>query len=448
MRTYQVRMVPTAEQKKELKRCFSAARKAYNWAVHRINTVGMVSFFTMRNEYRHLPYDDNVKPDWTKEVHNTVVANAIKQAHSAACSAFTNLARGNIDHFELHYLSHKKTKSEVVTVEGDPTGRHRSPLLNVRPVPVANNARLRDECLAMFGSNLKKTGGVRLQDKHHVIAKLLAEGSHLSEGCKIRWEKRTDSYYFLYTYDCPPPPPDPDPQFETKRLVATDLGADPFAAWYSPTEGGTHGELLFQMRRRLERRCRELDKRISKVVMRGQSYSETAAFGRSSKRRYETFHRMKQKLNKEQLKLHNWMKAAHYAAANFLLRRFDVLVVPKLRVADLVRSDGRVFGSETARAMHTWSFGLFVQRLEAAAFRYSGRHVFSDATEPGTSKTCGNCQWWHGELGGNKTYNCAHCGLRMHRDVNGARNNFLAYLGRSMGVGWDGVVVQQGVGGQ
>ena len=314
-------------------------------------------------------------------------------------------------------------------------------------MPVANNAKLRDECLAMFGGNLKQTGGIRLQDKHHVIAKLLAEGNHLSEGCKIRWEKRTDSYYFLYTYDCPPPAPDPDPEFETKRLVATDLGADPFAVWYSPTEGGTHGELLFQMRRQLDRRCMDLDKRISKVVRRGPDYSETATYGRSRKQRYKTFHRMKQKLNKERLKLSNWMKAAHYSAANFLLRRFDVLVVPKLHIPQMVRTDGRVFGSKTTRAMYTWSFTKFVQRLEFAAYRYSGRRVCSDATEPGTSKTCGNCQWWHAELGGNKIYNCAHCGICMHRDVNGARNNFLAYLGRSMGAGWDGVVVQA-VGGQ
>ena len=442
MRTYQVRMIPTAEQKVELKRSFSAARKAYNWAVKRINSNGMSSFYTLRNEYRSLQHGDDDRPQWASNVHSTISANAVKQAHSAATAAFTNLSRGNINHFDLRYRSHKKTKSESIEIEGDPSGKHRSPLLNVIPVPDRNRTRLRDECLAMFGGNLKKTGGIRLQDTHHVISKLLGEGNHLSEGCKIHWEKRTDSYYFLYTYDCAPPAPDPDPQFETKRLVATDLGAEPFAAWYSPTEGGTHGELLWHMREKLERRCIDLDKRVSKVAQRGQNYRDTAAFGRSRKQRYKTFHRMKQTLAKEQLKLRNWMKAAHYSAANFLLRRFDVLVVPKLRIPDMVRREGRVFGSKTARAMYTWSHSKFVERLESAAFRYSGRHVCSDATEPGTSKTCGNCQWWHANLGGNKTYNCAHCGLRMHRDVNGARNNFLAYLGRCLGAGWDGVVVQ------
>ena len=171
-----------------------------------------------------------------------------------------------------------------------------------------------------------------------------------------------------------------------------------------------------------------------------ENYSSTIEWGRNRKRRAETFRRMKRKLNKERLRLSNWMKSAHYATANFLLRRFDVIVLPKLSTSKLVRTDGRVFGSETARAMYTWSFGKFVQRVESCAFRYSGRHVCSDATEPGTSKTCGCCGWWHAHLGGNKTFSCLHCGVKMDRDVNGARNNFLAYLGSRLNIGWDGNV--------
>ena len=64
MRTYQMRMIPTPAQKLELKRCFAAARKAYNWTVKRINTNGMASFITLRNEYRNLN-DDDIKPEWT-----------------------------------------------------------------------------------------------------------------------------------------------------------------------------------------------------------------------------------------------------------------------------------------------------------------------------------------------------------------------------------------------
>jgi hypothetical protein len=68
----------------------------------------------------------------------------------------------------------------------------------------------RVECLALFGCNLKNVGGIRLQDKQHVIDRLLAEGNRLKEDAKILWDKRTESYHFIYTFE-QPSLPDPDP---------------------------------------------------------------------------------------------------------------------------------------------------------------------------------------------------------------------------------------------
>jgi hypothetical protein len=446
LRSYCVRMIPTAEQTKALKLAFSAGRKAYNWAVHRINTTGPASFFTIRNEFKDLPEGHDAKPTWSMDVKRQFVNDSVFQAVKSCNTSMANREAGNIDHFELHYRSHKRTKTEVLDVESDPTGyRKTAPKILPSNKVFAND--LRNECLIQFGGHFKAAGPIRLQDHRRVIEKLVAEEQHLSEGCKIQWDKRTDTFHFLYCYDCPPAAPDPDPQFETKRLCATDLGAEPFAMWYSPTEGGTIGELLAGMRNELEMRCIKIDERTSKVVNRGQNWTEYADRSvRSHKRRQETFHHMKVKLAKERNRLRNWMKAAHYASANFLLRRYDAIIVPKLKVAEMVRKDDRVFGSKTTRAMYTWSFYKFVQRLEWAAYRYSGRHVFSDATEPGTSKTCGICGWWNTDLEGKKEFVCGNCGCKMHRDANGARNNFLAYLGRRLGRGPDGVVLQPAAG--
>jgi transposase len=87
--------------------------------------------------------------------------------------------------------------------------------------------------------------------------------------------------------------------------------------------------------------------------------------------------------------------------------------------------------------MYTWSHYLFRQHLQSAASRYARRHVI-ECGEPGTSKTCGNCGFWHAELGGNKTFTCPRCEIVLDRDVAGARNNFLAAYGKAVGVGWDG----------
>jgi putative transposase len=148
---------------------------------------------------------------------------------------------------------------------------------------------------------------------------------------------------------------------------------------------------------------------------------------------------MRRRLAKDRRRLHGWMANGHYSAANHLLCRFDVLIAPKLPAAALVPRAGRVVNSATARAMLTWSHGLFAQRLQSAAFRYAGRHVLLDSGEPGTSRTCAHCGHWHAGLGGGRVFHCPACGVRMDRDVAGARNNFFAAYGRSRGIGWDGV---------
>ena len=95
--------------------------------------------------------------------------------------------------------------------------------------------------------------------------------------------------------------------------------------------------------------------------------------------------------------------------------------------------------STTARAMLTMSHYMYRQRLLWASSRYVGRHVF-ETEEPGTSKTCTSCGFWHSNLRlQDKTFVCPKCKLSVDRDIAGARNNFFAAYGAAVGIGWDGV---------
>ena len=85
--------------------------------------------------------------------------------------------------------------------------------------------------------------------------------------------------------------------------------------------------------------------------------------------------------------------------------------------------------------MLTMSHYAFDQRLKWASSRYAGRHIIDTTGEPGTSKTCCHCGRWKADLGGNKTYACTHCGIRLDRDVNGAVGNSFAASGKAVGVG-------------
>lgn len=432
LRVYKVRMFPTAEQKVELKRTFSAVRRAYNATVASVNAGNRPSFYERRKEYA-----DSTKPAWAQGVNTTIVAGGVEAAVNAYKTNFAKMkVNSSHTHFQVRFMSHKKTRTEVVRIQADAPSAKVSPLR--RFAPVSNStSKNRSECLAFFGNNFKAVGGIRLQDTRKVVQKMLAEGNGLKETCRIHYDKRTQAFHFLYTHEIPRLE-DPDPDFEAKRVVATDPGARRFQTYYSPTSGEC-GVLLPRQKTQLEQRCKKLDERASWLAKRAGCYSSDEQRGRRTRRqRHNTFRNRRRKLAKERVRLHEWMTRAHYDSANFLLRKYDVVISPKLQTAKMVPKDGRVFGCKTARAMLTWSHGLFAQRLESASARYAGRCVITDSGEPGTSKTCTHCGHWNANLGGSSVYHCTECGISVDRDVAGARNNFLAAIGAAMGVGWDG----------
>jgi transposase len=474
-------MLPTPEQKAQLKQCFAAARHAYNWFVNRVEAHGDAP-----NEYaRKKDFRSGDRPEWVTKVASQIVMGGMADAADAYKSniAKRKLHPGQHGAFQVKYRSHRRTLTESIRIEGDgdyPV-KH-SALLAFKPLPFTkNNPALRSECAVFFGNNLSGLGasywdeetpderterlargraegrqirartpqwrtrkgadGIRLQDKPHVIARLLAEGREgdgngVVNGCKVHWDKRTDAFHLLYTYELPPLD-DPDPTFVTKRIAATDPGVRAFATWYAPATGA-HGELFKGGEAQIQKRCARIDALTSQMVRRGRNYATTAP-NRTRRQRRGRFRRLKRTLARERCRLHDYVTAGHYAAANHLLRHHELVIAPRLETASMVPKGGRVFGSKTARAMLTWSHGLFTQRLHCAAYRHAGRHVLSDTGEPGTSKTCGDCGHWHAQLGATKKFRCVTCGTCVGRDLNGARNNFFAAFGAASGMGWDGI---------
>ena len=219
--------------------------------------------------------------------------------------------------------------------------------------------------------------------------------------------------------------------------MATDPGIKAFQTWYSPTTG-QYGELLSGTHAEMKKRCDRLDALHSRVERRKGQRGKPHSGKRTAKQRGRTARRLKIKLAKERRRLHNWMQAAHYDSANFMLERFDVIIQPELRVSELAKKTDRKLGSTAVRNMLTWSHYAYRQRLKSASIRYAGRHVI-ESQEPGTSKTCTNCGYWHAGLAlSDRTFVCPRCHIAVDRDVAGARNNFFSEYGRAVGVGWDG----------
>ena len=263
LRTYKIRMIPTREQERELVRALAGARKAYNWALEQVKEHGQrPNAIALRGKFR-AEYEP---PDWLQDdkgkhaISNRILAGGVKQLADAYASNKAKQDRDLSHHYEIRYRG-RRNYTDTIKIEKK-CNTNSSPLLKFAPVPYANSDR-RAECLAFFGCNFKGKGGIRLQDKASVIAKLLAEGDWLKEDAKIQHDKRTGAFYFIYTFEAPKLA-DPDPDFTSKRIASLDSGVDPFNAYYSPTTG-KYGRLLARFREELEPRILKLDALQSKI---------------------------------------------------------------------------------------------------------------------------------------------------------------------------------------
>lgn len=443
-------MLPTVEQRRELVRCFAAVRHAYNWANAKVKErrhFASVNALELRNLYRRC----NAAPEWARDVPSRFQTDAAKQLANAYKTNFAKMKKnGNSYAFDVKFRSARRTLHESINIEKTSNG---GSLLSFQPCDWTGRKK-RARCYALFGSNLKKAGGILLEDSVHVINKMLSDGKLLEDG-KIIYDKRTRSFHLSYTHVLPVLK-DPDPTFSSKRIVSNDPGIRSFQTFYSPD--GTHGELLKDVRvdqkslsfqdalihrlRLIDALHARIDKKTNRhkkmVAIKSESDEDCIDLRLRRRRHYCTLRRLKRKLAKERRRHHGFVRHAHYFAANFVLTHYDIVVQPRLATRDLSERASRVLTKDTTRKMLTMSHGMYLDRLKSKAVCYPGRHVI-ESSEPGTSKTCGHCGCWKANLGGKSIYECDECGIRINRDISGARNNLLAAYGFAVGVGWDGV---------
>ena len=482
LRSVKIRMWPNEAQTKELKRLFAASRRVKNWVNAELKAERMVpdertpgafkrlypTRINLRNHFKANGRDG--MPEWVKkDIDGTVHINACFDVAKAWTNGIDAVKAGRLTHFDVKFWSSTvKTPTEVVKVDKKyrPDGKQNASLFDKTTpfTPTTPRSAKHAECLLHLNKGFKPLGGIRMQDKAPVIERLLAEGSMLKEDCKIQWDKRARSFHFIYMYDMPVPA-DPDPTWETKRVTALDGGIRGFNTFCNATTGA-YGELVCGFKERIHDRVERIDRLHSRCERKRQGKGvrpEDKQKKSRMQRRHDRFHarerrrrrawrgprppppkpakgkrrtRLNRQLRRERVRHTRWVEAVHYNAINFLLESTDVVINPVLRTSAMAPRNDRVFGVDSTRAMLTMSHYKFNQRLQSAASRFPGRHVFDDTGEPGTTRTCANpnCGRWHADLGGDHVFTCPHCAVSLGRDDNGARGNLLAALGKAMGV--------------
>jgi putative transposase len=190
------------------------------------------------------------------------------------------------------------------------------------------------------------------------------------------------------------------------RVVALDPGIRTFLTGFSPDSVFKVGSGDFSRIARLAHHCDDLISRMTKV--------------NRSKR-----FRMKKALHRMKHKIWNLIDELHFKSINFLMKSFDCVVFPTFNSSEMVTKATRKIRSKTVRAMLTFAFFRFSQRLEHKA-KTLGKTVIR-ISEAYTSKTAS----WTGEIKeklGSAKFISSN-GDKMDRDINGARGIFLRALG-------------------
>ena len=424
LRSYKIRLYPTKEQKMEMKKWFAAARRAYNSAIDMVTKQGHpCNLVKLRKE---IAVSNKLKTDWERDVPTTVRVAAIKQATDAIK---INLKKGK--KFKMKFRSFKRSTQETIQLEkqypkelaklraevGKDAIHGTSAIHSIMRYHSSGSKKAYAGIRFAEKTKLGKLGYVSMRDSNWLIDKLV-EDNGLSENGNLVWDKRSNNFYMIATLDVPKPR-DPDPLWQEKRLVSLDPGSKTFQTYYSPD--GTHGDLLVGMDAYVHRQ----NERIADVTRDIQQLKKDKDLP-SCVRQRRISHRSKL-LKRLRCKIENWRMNVHYGAANFLLREYDVIFLPEFKTSRMVVRSTRNIPKSVVKSLYGLAHYQFKMRLKSKAEMYAGRHVV-DIKEPGTSKTCGACGHWNATLGGKRLYDCDNCGIRIDRDVNGARNNLLALI--------------------
>lgn len=311
---------------------------------------------------------------------------------------------------------------------------------------------------------MSHTGPIRIKDRHWLIDQLCSDHWLRTEG-KIVWDKVRRSFHLVVVIKRPKPK-DTNPEGTGKTVVSLDPGCRRFQEFYSPD--GTHGELLARympnngtMLDELERRCHKIDayqqrssvvtthhreyraldqaeklkwKPIKHLLRREQHPTETEQIEARLKRYRNQRRNCQRRKRLEYRKLVDFRHQAHYSAVNQLLTNWDVVVYSNASFKNMCSSPNRPFGKKTARQAYNWCHYQFNQRLISKAESMPGKHAIA-VEEDGTTMTCGLCGTVNKGVGGSKWFHCISpdCHVKIDRDVNGARNNLLCALTRTLG---------------
>ena len=192
------------------------------------------------------------------------------------------------------------------------------------------------------------------------------------------------------------------------RVVALDPDIRSFLTWFSETDAGHIASGAFS---KIQPLCAHLDDLLSRAKL------DTRRLAKRNK--YRAAARMR-------VRISNLIDELHHQAARWLVDHFDIILLPTFETSEMVLRGARKLRTKSVRSMLSYAHYRFQQFLRWKSWQ-TGKALLL-VNEAYTSKTCS----WNGHiisnLGGRRVVTGSD-GVRVNRDINGARGIFLRALG-------------------
>ena len=105
----------------------------------------------------------------------------------------------------------------------------------------------------------------------------------------------------------------------------------------------------------------------------------------------------------------------HYTTANYLLDKYEIIILPKFEVSKMIKRNNRKISKKTVQQLLSFSHSNFRERL----IHKGGNRIITEEEEY-TTVTCGVCGSYN-FVGASKTYKCHTCQFECDRDNNSSR---------------------------
>jgi putative transposase len=388
-----VRIHPSTADKAVLRGLFGSARTIYNATLDHCRATNTYCYGGVRSAVTR---EDNLPADkpWLRAMPSEMRKQACKEACDAYASNFAKRAKNPGHRFQMRYRS-KKDGMDHVTFE-----------------PRAMSVR--DERLHLF-TRLKIFDAVGMAFDSASAAAVAAADRNVT----IKLDA-LGRYWLLLPYRRATVENQDRCSDDRHRACAVDPGVRTFLTVYSPDcQAYKLGDGAAN--------------RIYRLMLHADKVAGLAARGRmddGSRMSYRHKRRLREKRLRLEERIRGLVDELHWKCANFLVQRFDLIVIPPFETAamskryEAARDRRRRIGRRTTRQMLRLRHFAFRQRLLYLASVH-GKEVAVRGEEY-TSKTCGHCGHIHATLGGAKVFRCPSCTVRYDRDAGGgARNIFI-----------------------